>query len=99
MRIGIIGAGQISGTLTRRRRALWHQVFVANSRGPETLAGWAKERSPFAHLIRSAVLVRLRPRTVYRAEDESFKIPRAKYVQNASPISLGLSEPLVRYQR
>jgi predicted dinucleotide-binding enzyme len=38
MKIGIIGAGHIGGTLTRRFTALGHQVFVANSRGPETLA-------------------------------------------------------------
>ncbi|HLY01691.1 MAG TPA: NAD(P)-binding domain-containing protein [Candidatus Cybelea sp.] len=38
MRIGIIGAGHIGGTLTRRFSAVGHDVFVANSRGPETLA-------------------------------------------------------------
>ena len=43
MRIGIIGAGNIGGTLTRRLRALGHDVSVANSRGPETLAGLARE--------------------------------------------------------
>ncbi len=43
MKIGIIGAGQIGGTLTRRLTALGHEVFVANSRGPQTLAGLAKE--------------------------------------------------------
>lgn len=43
MRIGIIGAGQIGGTLTRRLTALGHQVSVANSRGPETLADLAAE--------------------------------------------------------
>jgi len=43
MKIGIIGAGNIGGTLTRRFRALGHDVFVANSRGPETLAALAKE--------------------------------------------------------
>ena len=43
MRIGIIGAGQIGGTLTRRLSALGHTVFVANSRGPETLAALASE--------------------------------------------------------
>ena len=43
MEIGIIGAGNISGTLTRRLRALGHDVFVANSRGPETLSDLAKE--------------------------------------------------------
>ena len=41
MKIGIIGAGQIGGTLTRRLAQLGHEVFVANSRGPSSLAGLA----------------------------------------------------------
>jgi predicted dinucleotide-binding enzyme len=43
MRIGIIGAGNIGGALTRRLTTLGHEVSVANSRGPETLAGFAAE--------------------------------------------------------
>lgn len=43
MKIGIIGAGHIGGTLTRRFAKLGHEVFVANSRGPETLIDLAKE--------------------------------------------------------
>jgi predicted dinucleotide-binding enzyme len=43
MKIGIIGAGNIGGTLTRRFAALGHQVSVANSRGPKALAALAKE--------------------------------------------------------
>jgi predicted dinucleotide-binding enzyme len=43
MKIGIIGAGNIGGALTRRFTALGHKVFVANSRRPETLADLAKE--------------------------------------------------------
>jgi len=43
MKIGIIGAGQIGGTLARRLAALGHEVSIANSRGPETLAALAKE--------------------------------------------------------
>jgi predicted dinucleotide-binding enzyme len=43
MRIGIIGAGQIGGTLTRKLAALGHEVRVANSRDPETLAELAAE--------------------------------------------------------
>ena len=43
MRIGIIGAGLIGGTLTRRLSALGHEVRVANSRDPETLAELAAE--------------------------------------------------------
>jgi predicted dinucleotide-binding enzyme len=43
MRIGIIGAGQIGGTLTRLLTRLGHEVFVANSRGPASLADLARE--------------------------------------------------------
>jgi 8-hydroxy-5-deazaflavin:NADPH oxidoreductase len=43
MRIGIIGAGKIGGTLTRRLSALGHDVHVANSRDPQTLAHLAAE--------------------------------------------------------
>jgi predicted dinucleotide-binding enzyme len=43
MRIGIIGAGNIGGTLTRRLTSLGHTVSVANSRGPETLKDLARE--------------------------------------------------------
>jgi predicted dinucleotide-binding enzyme len=43
MQIGIIGAGHIGGTLTRRFRKLGHDVAVANSRGPETLRDLASE--------------------------------------------------------
>jgi 8-hydroxy-5-deazaflavin:NADPH oxidoreductase len=54
MRIGIIGAGNIGGTLTRRLAALGHEVFVANSRGPETLADLAKEAGAKAVTAREA---------------------------------------------
>ncbi|GGS03203.1 MULTISPECIES: NADPH-dependent F420 reductase [Streptomyces] len=43
MKIGIIGAGNIGGNLTRRLAALGHDVSVANSRGPETLKDLAQE--------------------------------------------------------
>jgi predicted dinucleotide-binding enzyme len=43
MKIGIIGAGHIGSTLTRRLTALGHEVSVANSRGPVSLAALAKE--------------------------------------------------------
>src|SRR5690349_8000492 len=43
MNIGIIGAGNIGGNLTRRFSALGHKVFVANSRGPASLADLAAE--------------------------------------------------------
>lgn len=43
MNIGIIGAGQIGGTLTRRLTRLGHKVLVANSREPDTLKTLARE--------------------------------------------------------
>jgi hypothetical protein len=43
MKIRIIGAGQIGCTLTRRFRALGHEVAVANSRAPASLARLARE--------------------------------------------------------
>jgi predicted dinucleotide-binding enzyme len=43
MRIGIIGAGNIGGTLARLLTRAGHEVVVANSRGPKTLAGLVAE--------------------------------------------------------
>ena len=43
MKIGIIGAGNIGGNLTRRLTALGHDVAVANSRGPQTLSDLVAE--------------------------------------------------------
>ena len=55
MKIGIISAGQIGGTLTSRLRALGHEVFVANSRGPETLSDLAAEMGATAVSVPEAV--------------------------------------------
>jgi len=54
MRIGIIGAGHIGGTLTRRLTALGHDVSVANSRGPHTLTDLAAETGAGAVTSREA---------------------------------------------
>jgi predicted dinucleotide-binding enzyme len=43
LKIGLIGAGKIGATLTRHFTRLGHDVAVANSRGPETLADLARE--------------------------------------------------------
>ena len=43
MRIGVIGAGNMGGTLARRLAKLGHQVSIANSRGPESLTALAAE--------------------------------------------------------
>jgi predicted dinucleotide-binding enzyme len=55
MKIGIIGAGNIGGTLTRRLRKLNHEVLIANSRGPESLASLAKETGARPVTVRDAV--------------------------------------------
>ena len=54
MKIGIIGAGNIGGTLTRRLAALGHQVSVANSRGPETLRELAAQTGASAVSVTDA---------------------------------------------
>jgi predicted dinucleotide-binding enzyme len=61
MNIGIIGAGNIGGTLARRFVVLGHHVAVANSRDPETIeslaaewgatAAWASEAAHGADVV------------------------------------------------
>jgi predicted dinucleotide-binding enzyme len=54
MKIGIIGAGHIGGTLTRRLTQRGHQVSVANSRGPQSLADLARETGAKAVTVEEA---------------------------------------------
>jgi predicted dinucleotide-binding enzyme len=54
MKIGIIGAGNIGSALARRFTAAGHQVFVANSRGPETLRDLAAETGATAVPVKEA---------------------------------------------
>jgi predicted dinucleotide-binding enzyme len=46
VRIGIIGAGHIGGTLAARFVAAGHEVAISNSRGPETLVGLVEGAQP-----------------------------------------------------
>ncbi len=46
--IGILGAGQAGSTLARAAIAAGYHVVIANSRGPETLAGLIRELGPQA---------------------------------------------------
>lgn len=55
MKIGLVGAGHIGGTLTRRLRALGHDVAVSNSRGPETLQALGEETGAQAVTAAEAV--------------------------------------------
>lgn len=43
MKIGVIGAGAIGKTLARLARSKGHDVTIANSRGPKTIASLAEE--------------------------------------------------------
>lgn len=56
MKIGIIGAGQIGTTLVQRLSAAGHQVKIANSRGPESLAALAAETGARAVPVTEAVV-------------------------------------------
>lgn len=46
MRIGILGAGRIGATAARLFAAAGHEVLLANSRGPESLADTVAELGP-----------------------------------------------------
>lgn len=55
MKIGIIGAGAIGGTLAGHLTKRGHQVLLANSRGPETLAEISSATGATAVDVRDAV--------------------------------------------
>lgn len=87
MKIGIIGSGNIGGTLTRRFRALGHDVTIANSRGPETLTALAGETGATAGTAREAaeagevVVIAVPVRAVPDLPDDAF---RGKVVVDAN---------------
>lgn len=56
MKIGILGAGTIGTTLARTLAAAGHEVRVANSRGPETIASRVLETGAKAVTAQNALL-------------------------------------------
>jgi predicted dinucleotide-binding enzyme len=54
MNIGIIGSGNIGGTLARHFAALGHDVLISNSRGPESLTTVAAETGATAATVEQA---------------------------------------------
>lgn len=55
MKVGIVGTGNIGGTIARKLKAAGHQVRVANSRGPEGVQGFADEIGATAVDVHGAV--------------------------------------------
>jgi predicted dinucleotide-binding enzyme len=55
MKIGIVGAGHIGGTLARRLTSLGHDVVLANSRGPDSLRELAAEAGARAATVEEAI--------------------------------------------
>lgn len=58
MDIGIIGSGNIGGTLARHLSALGHQVSIANSRGPDSLAALSAETGAAPATVEQAARAR-----------------------------------------
>ena len=54
MKIGLVGAGHIGGTLATLFTRAGHEVALANSRGPETLADAVAALGPAAHAATAA---------------------------------------------
>lgn len=55
MKIGIIGAGNIGGTLAKKLASAGHSIRLANSRGPETLKEIAQQTGGAAVSVAEAV--------------------------------------------
>ena len=55
MNIGIIGAGHIGSALAVQLTSLGHSVYIANSRGPETLTDMAQKTGATAVTAKDAV--------------------------------------------
>ena len=89
MKIGIIGTGNIGGALTRRLRSLGHDVKIANSRGPESLAGLAAETGAVAFTPDEAV----RDRELVIVTIPENKIPTLKRVFENVPRETVSSTP------
>jgi predicted dinucleotide-binding enzyme len=70
MKIGVIGAGHIGGTLAARLVPAGHEVAISNSRGPETLQGAVDGARPMtvedAARFGEAVVVSIRSADIAR---------------------------------
>jgi len=98
LKIGIIGAGNIGGTLARHLAKIGHEIRIANSRGPQSLAAFASEISATAVTVTDAAAA---------ADIVIISIPQPKIAQlpkglfaavpqNAAVIDTGNYYPSVR---
>ena len=74
MRIGIVGAGDIGATLAQLFVGVGHEVVLANSRGPESLA-------ELAHALGSAATAGTLEDAVRRTEIVVLAIPFNRYLE------------------
>jgi predicted dinucleotide-binding enzyme len=86
MKIGIIGAGMIGGTLARRLTRLGHEVAIANSRGPETLRDLVAETGAKALAV---------PEVVRDREMVVVAIPEGAVATLPKHLFAGVSEDVV----
>ena len=55
MKIGIIGTGNIGGTIARKLKAVGHEIRLANSRGPQSVQDFADEIGATAVDVNGAI--------------------------------------------
>jgi 8-hydroxy-5-deazaflavin:NADPH oxidoreductase len=98
MRIGIIGAGNIGATLARKWSAAGYGIYLANSRGPDSIKGLAEEIGASPVSVEDAV----RGADVLVVSIPQGQIPRlpknlfADLPQNAVVVDTGNYYPHVR---
>ena len=88
MKIGIIGTGNIGGTLARKSRAAGHDVRVANSRGVEGVKPFADEIGATAVDIRAKFRVKAKPEDVARIKELAAFSPVFNTITNGAMVEV-----------
>ena len=61
MKVGFIGAGNVTRTFGRHLITAGHTIVVSNSRGPETLANFVADLGPGAIAVDTLIRRKLQP--------------------------------------